>query len=205
MDYISAWNLQNCRVLTSTTSHISITLYHQCLWSKVNTYLIKNAFSLLGEWYDHPKVSFFFYSPFFSFSVLWCVCNIDNNFTQWAISFYLIGFLVHIQVYVYVIYASFLVRCVFAISKRKGCTFNKSWYGQYLTDTIYSKEICTFTITVSKFIQTFDLTKNKTTYTSISWYSNYYVTTQLNLKLKSFSVNNLFPKFWQMETLVLCW
>ena len=31
----------------------------------------------------------------------------------------------------------------------------------YLTDTIYSKEICTFTITVSKFIQTFDLTKNK--------------------------------------------
>ena len=125
----------------------------------------------------------FSFIPLFSFSVLWCVCNIDNNFTQWAISFYLICFLVHIQVYVYVIYASFLVRCVFAILKRKGCTLHKSWYGRYLTDTIYSKEICTFTITVSKFIQTFDLTKNKTTYTSISWYSNYYVTTQLNLKL----------------------
>ena len=107
------------------------------------------------------KSFLFLLFPLFSFSVLWCVCNIDNNFTQWAISFYLIGFLVHIQVYVYVIYASFLVRCVFAISKRKRCTLHKSWYGGYLTDTIYSKEICTFTITVSKFIQTFDLTKNK--------------------------------------------
>ena len=133
--------------------------------------------------------------PLFSFSVLWCVCNIDNNFTQWAISFYLICFLVHIQVYVYVIYASFLVRCVFAILKRKSCTLHKSWYGRYLTDTIYSKEICIFTMTVSKFIQTFDLTKNDTTYTSIFWYSNYYARTQLNLKLVVFSKQPFFYIF----------
>ena len=126
------------------------------------------------------KSFLFLLFPLFSFSVLWCVCNIDNNFTQWAISFYLIGFLVHIQVYVYVIYASFLVRCVFAISKRKRCTLHKSWYGGYLTDTIYSKEICTFTITVSKFIQTFDLTKNKTTYTSLVFKLLRYNTTELS-------------------------
>ena len=177
-------------ILTSTTSHISITLYHQCLWSKVNTYLIKNAFSLLGEWYDHPKVSFFLLFPLFSFSVLWCVCNIDNNFTQWAISFYLICFLVHIQVYVYVIYASFLVRCVFAISKRKGCTLHKSWYSGYLTDTIYSKEICTFTITVSKFIQTFDLTKNKQ-----------HILAFLNIQTIMLQHNWI----WKTQTLPWCW
>ena len=142
------------------------------------------------------KSFLFLLFPLFSFSVLWCVCNIDNNFTQWAISFYLIGFLVHIQVYVYVIYASFLVRCVFAISKRKGCTLHKSWYFGYLSDTTYSKEICTFTITVSKVIQTFDLTKNKTTYTSISWYSNYYVTTQLHSTTKNSNFLSIFTLYY---------
>ena len=142
------------------------------------------------------KSFLFLLFPLFSFSVLWCVCNIDNNFTQWAISFYLIGFLVHIQVYVYVIYASFLVRCVFAISKRKGCTLHKSWYSGYLTDTIYSKEICTFTITVSKFIQTFDLTKNKQ-----------HILAFLNIQTIMLQHNWIWSllHFSQTQTLPWCW
>ena len=100
-----------------------ITLYHQCLWCKVNTYLIKtrvlysvnnnitkNAFLII--------YSFYFPLLFIVTTFLFSSKSKHNNFTQWAgevaIFFYLIGFLlVHILVYVYVIYAfSYLLMCM---------------------------------------------------------------------------------------------
>ena len=117
-----------------------ITLYHQCLWCKVNTYLIKarvvcsvnnnitkNAFlNIYLFYFPLPFIvtTFFFYSK-----------KKNNNFTQWAgevaIFFYLIGFLlVHILVYVYVIYAFLyllMCMCVFVIVKEKYIFLYISW------------------------------------------------------------------------------